>query len=145
MRSWISNFILMISQICESKLSRRNIRWDRHDKIRFDSTKTILRLENDSYLVGKFIRTLFTKTNRRCHVSKHFIHFFIMNSTPRNCQCDKCMKWIHSPPRFMSNMTGDSMHGLPVGTHDAVGSYSDQTLTNSSKWWAPSMEESRVR
>ena len=35
-----------------------------------------------TYLVGKFIRTLFTKTNRRCHVSKHFIHFFIMNSTP---------------------------------------------------------------
>ena len=30
-------------------------------------------------------------------------------------------------------------------THSALGSYSAQILMNSSRWWAPRMEESRVR
>lgn len=109
----------------------------------------ILQLERKSgetHLAGHSVRAQLAKTKRWLNPPQQRHHIEVLYPSPRTNT--RLLPNIHSQkihPVLLVLFPPNKLYQRNDVTYFASGSYSDHILLNSSKWWGPRIDQSRVK
>ena len=109
------------------------------------------------FFVGQTVWTFGSEPEWRIHILQHVVHFRVVNTTTndrdedenwyffREIDFTEKMIFFFVKLIWWKKWNFSSWNLIILKSYVALGSYSAQIRINSSRWWAPKMEESRVR